>query len=448
MADIRPFQGLRYNTKVAGPLEQLVCPPYDIISEEQRQNYLRENEYNVIRLELPKGEQPYEQAAQTLRDWLDNGVLGCDSRNAIYVYEEQFTVKGEKKAIKGIICRVRAEEFSKGVILPHEETLSKAKDDRFNLMKATYCNFSQIYSLYHDHKRVTDRLIDAQSNRPADAECTDENGIVHRLWRITDEEVVAQLRGQFADRKLYIADGHHRYETALNFKKYLEEKGICIGKGHPANFVMMMLVNIDHEGLVVFPTHRMLRDLEDFDHQKVLEKCSAEFSIEPVEGLEGLDAAHKAEKIEELLAGYYTKGQKAYVLYSGAAGCNLLCLKDSNVMAQLLPEMSEAYRNLDVSILHTLILEKHLGIDKENMAKQLNLTYTRDILEAIEAVDSGDYQCSFILNPTRVTEISDVAAAGEKMPQKSTYFYPKLITGMVMNQILDLRDLDENKKGR
>ena len=425
MAEVKPFRGLRFDCEKAGAIEKLVCPPYDIISEQQRQEYLAENENNIIRLELPKGEAPYETAGKTLSDWLDRGILRRDDEEAVYIYEEEFTAGTERRSFKGCIVRVRLEEFSKGIILPHEETLSKAKEDRFNLMKATNCNFSQIYALYMDSEHTTLQTIDAESTADAAYAFTDDDNITHRLWVVTDEKVIEKLCADFADRKLYIADGHHRYETALNYRNYCRENGIS-KEGDGQDYQMIYLVDMEHPGLVVFPTHRMVRDLPDFNKHNVLAGCEPYFEIEKYTAVGNMNT---------LLAEKYNQGKKAFAFYCGKGEWYLLTLKDIGVMRRVLPDVSEASQQLDVSVLHSLILEKTMGIDKENMANQINLTYTKFLEEAIVKVDKGQFQCSFILNPTRVTEIRDVAAAGEKMPQKSTYFYPKMITGMVMNDI-------------
>ncbi len=426
MAVIKPFKGMRYNTKVAGEISKLCCPPYDIISEQQRLAYIDENEYNVIRLELPKeGENPYAQASDILNLWRDKGVLIHEDKPAIYIYEEEFTAYNQRKSIKGIIARVQLEEFSKGIILPHEFTLSKAKEDRLNLMKATNCNFSQIYALYMDTEHTTLKTIDEQSDCTSALEFTDDDNITHRLWIVTDEEIIAKLVSDFADRKLYIADGHHRYETALNYRNYCRENGIA-KEGDNQDFQMIYLVDMEHPGLVVFPTHRLVRNLSDFDKENVLTACAEYFEITKFES---------TDNMEETLAEQYNAGKKAFGFYCGNGEWYMLVLKSLDVMNEMLPELSKASQQLDVSVLHTLVLEKIFGIDKENMANQINLTYTKFFEEAISTVDSGEFQCSFVLNPTRVTEIRDVAAEGEKMPQKSTYFYPKMITGMVMNDI-------------
>ena len=417
---------MRYNTFLAGKIGELCCPPYDIISEEERLGYIAENEYNVIRLELPKeGGDVYKTAGEVLDMWRNTGVLVHEIKPAVYIYEEEFNAYNKRSSVKGIIVRVKVEEFSKGVILPHEFTLSKAKADRFNLMKATNCNFSQIYALYMDEEHTTLKTIDRLSDRKPDQKFTDNDHVTHKLWIITDEKVIEKLVNDFADRKLYIADGHHRYETALNYRNYCRENGIS-KEGDPQDYQMMYLVDMQHPGLVVFPTHRMVRDLESFDKDEVLKGCEEYFDIKKFTSVGNINSE---------LAKQYKQGKKAFGFYCGKGEWYLLVLKDIEVMADVLPDLSEASQQLDVSVLHALILEKTMGIDKENMANQINLTYTKFFEEAIMKVDKGEFQCSFILNPTRVTEIRDVAAAGEKMPQKSTYFYPKMITGMVMNDL-------------
>ena len=427
MAEIKAFKGLRYTEK-AGDINEIVCPPYDIISEQQRMEYLKTNENNIIRLELPKGENSYQVAGETLKKWLNDGILAKDDKESIYVYEMDFSAKNKKGIkVKGFISLVKLEEFSKGIVLPHEETLSKAKTDRFNLMSETFCNFSQIYSLYMDEDNSTFSLIDSASKGEPTSKITDADGVIHSLWCVTDEEIISKVSRKFDDKKLYIADGHHRYETALNFHKHLCETGVSTAESQ-SGYVCMMLVNMENDGLVVFPTHRIVRDLENFDKNALLEKCSEYFEI-----TDENDIYTAEQKLDEL----YIKGEKAFALYTGNKAYKLLVLKDKEIIKSFLPEMSDAYCGLDVSVLHSLVLERIFGIDKENMANQKNLTYTKILDEAISSVDEGKANCSFILNPTRVSEIRDVALANEKMPQKSTYFYPKLITGLVMNNFAE-----------
>ncbi|MDR0986722.1 MAG: DUF1015 domain-containing protein [Ruminococcus sp.] len=422
MAKIKPFRGMRFVTKNAGDINTLVCPPYDIISKTQREDYIKKNPYNIIRLELPDiddGDNRYKAAGQTLRDWLDKQILALDDKAAYYVYEMEFTANGKRNSLKGFISLVELREFADGVVLPHEETLSKAKTDRFNLMTETMCNFSQIYSLYFDEDGGIGAIINTLGSNP-DAVITDADGTIHRLTAVTDTAVNDKLTALFAEKKLYIADGHHRYETALNFQKKLLRDGKATEN---SGYIEMFLVNIENDGLVIFPTHRIVKGLEGFNADEVVKKAEGLFEIKDAPNQDAMTAALHMD---------YERGEKSFAMYTGSGQCKVFRLKDKNAVKNVLPEMSDAYCGLDVSVLHTLVLEGILGIDKENMANQKNLTYTRDAIEALEAVENGA-NCAFILNPTKVKEISDVAAANEKMPQKSTYFYPKLITGLVMN---------------
>ena len=419
MAIVKPFKGLRFQ-KSAGPIEELVCPPYDIISEEERKNFLANNKHNVIRLELPKeGDDVYKKASEVLEAWLENNIVATESDDKFYIYEEKFVVEGEEKSFKGVIARVKLTEFSEGVVIPHENTLSAAKEDRFNLMCATGCNFSQVYCLFEDkNKKITDILESVESTQAIN-ELTDGEGVTHRLWTLDADCGLTEL---FADKCLYIADGHHRYETALRYREHERNNGANADAA--SEYVMMMLVPMESEGLVVFPTHRIVHSLDQFDGRQMLINAREFFHVGEISSYASL---------ERNLKEHYDLGKITFGAYVSGR-FYLLTLKSNPTLKELLPELHETLRTLDVSVLHSLILEKLMGIDKENMAKQINLKYTRDANEAVESVDNGA-NCAFFLNPTRVEQIAAVGSAGQKMPQKSTYFYPKLITGLVMNKI-------------
>ena len=419
MAIVKPFKGLRFQ-RSAGPIEDLVCPPYDIISEEQRKAFLSKNPNNVIRLELPKeGDDVYEQAGIVLNNWLENNVVSTETEDKFYVYEEEFVINGVTKKFKGVICRVKLTDFSEGVVIPHENTLSAAKEDRFNLMCATGCNFSQVYCLFEDKdKKITD-VLETVYQTSAINELTDNEGVTHRLWALDSTCGLTQL---FADKCLNIADGHHRYETALRYRQYERDNGA--EPDAASEYVMMMLVPMESDGLVVFPTHRIVHSLESFDGRQMLINARKYFHVGEISSYASLERNLKEE---------YSLGKISFGAYFDGR-YYLLTLKSNPTLEELLPELHETLRTLDVSVLHSLILEKLMGIDKENMAKQINLKYTRDADEAVKEVNNGA-NCAFFLNPTRVEQIAAVGGAGQKMPQKSTYFYPKLITGLVMNKI-------------
>lgn len=426
MAKIRPFKALRFDTEKAGDISSLCCPPYDIVSESEREELINRNEYNIIRLELPTGENRYEKTGSLLKEWINKGILKKDCKDGYYIYREAFFVDGKEYSFTGFMTELEARPFSDGIVLPHEETLSKAKKDRFEVMKATNCNLSQIYALYNDNNGLVEKILKAESEKRPVHSFTDTAGVTHSLWIVDDEEKTAQLTKLFADKKLYIADGHHRYETAVNYKNYLYENGTISSENDGGNFVLTMLVSMESDGLVVFPTHRIVRDLESFSREGIIKSAEKYFTVSPIE----------KEKVDDTLKELYLSGEKAFVMYSPEK-YDLFVLRDIAFTKERYPEKSDAYCGLDVTVLHSLVLEDVFGIDKENMANQKNLTYTRDRLEAEREVDSRKANCAFILNPTKVSEIRDTALAGEKMPQKSTYFYPKLITGLVMNKFLD-----------
>ncbi len=430
MAEVKAFKALRF-TGAAGDMSKNVCPPYDIISEEERLMFIAESENNIIRLEKPVGDNAYENAKKLYLDMSERGIIECDEKKGIYVYEEEFDALGNRYKIKGIFVRVRLEEFDKRIVLPHEETLSKAKQDRFDLMCSTFCNFSPIYCMYTDEKREISSLVDVMSEGKAEVEFEARDGVVQRIWKCEDESITDKVEELFKEKQLFIADGHHRYETGLRFRNHLMETGVIKDRNHDANFIMMFLIDMENSGLVVFPTHRMVTELESFNLEAALDGIKQYFDVTEIAEAD-IDA-----KLSE------NADNKANVMAAPDGRFYLSVMKKDaqKKLSEMNPAKSDAYKNLDVTVLHSLILENILGIDKENMAKQINLKYTRDKNEAIEAVKSGKANCSFIINATKVEEIKAVALANEKMPQKSTYFYPKLITGLVMNRLGDVEVL-------
>lgn len=436
MAKIIPFRGLRYDEAKTGGLENVVTPPYDIISHEQQSTYYDKHPNNVIRLEYgaeyetdSECDNRYTRAAAFLRAWIDDGILKFEDKECLYLYEQKFFAIGQELTYRGFVTLTQLEEFSKGIILPHEETLSKAKTDRFNLMEATHANFSQVYCLYIDEEKKINRIIEQIASSKPDISFKSEDGIEQNLWIVRDDEMIKSIQEGFCDKQLFIADGHHRYETALNFRNKMRAENPGWKESDLFNYVMMMLVDMDDSGLVVYPTHRLVNNVK-IDEVMAISLMKDNFDIDKI----------IVDKKPEMLCDAISKDlvtlrdKKAFAVYFGDEYYYRLCLHDTAVMDKFMPDKSEAYRNLDVSVLHTLILDRIYGIDTENMANQSNLTYTRDALEAVKSVQDGTQQCAFILNATKVHEIKDVSLAGEKMPQKSTYFYPKLITGLVMNK--------------
>ncbi len=434
MANVIPFKGLRYSAERFDNLDAVTAPPYDIISEAQREALYEKSDYNVVRVDFGKeyeGDTPqnnkYTRAGQMLEDWIKEGVLKREEKPSFYIYEQAFEYNKNPITLKGIISLVELEEFDKKIVLPHEETLSKAKADRFDLMSTTNANMSQIYSLFLDEDNSIESIIVKLSGGTPDVTFVTEDNITQNIWIIDDEEQTALISEKFRDKQLFIADGHHRYETALNFRNKMREENPDV-ENAPYDYVMMMLTSMNDNGLLVFPTHRMVKNIPDFDENMLVGCLSEDFTVSKIYFTEGDYAQIITERISSVLNG------KCFALYTGKGYYYRFELKNTRAIDSYITDKSEAYKNLDVTLLHTLVLERFLGIDQSNMANQKNLFYTRDASEAIEAVQKGEYQCSFLINATHVQDIKDISLANEKMPQKSTYFWPKLVTGIVINK--------------
>ena len=422
MAHVAPFRALRYDLSKIPHVQDLVSPPYDIVSEREQDVLEQRSPYNVIRLERPRGGDCYRTAGARLRSWMEDGILQRDEREVFYLYQEEFSYQGVSWRVGGLMGRVRLEQFSRGTILPHEETLSKAKEDRLMLMRETFCNFSPVYAMYHDPEKNISHLLESVWTRKPMVEFEDDQGIIHRLWQVSDPALLRAISSAFSEKKLYIADGHHRYETALRFREEMRAAAPDEEIREDSRYIMMLLTNLEDEGLKVLPTHRMIKGIRNFEPSIVLSCASNFFHVEKLTGTGSLE---KTLSEREHTVAYYFGGDD-YFLLQRKEGVNV---------QSILPDKSEAYCDLDVTMLHTLLIEPALDIGPEKLAAGGNLGYTRSTAEALRLVDSGAYQCAFFLNPTKVTQIRDVALAGEKMPQKSTYFYPKPITGLVMNQM-------------
>jgi uncharacterized protein (DUF1015 family) len=452
MATIAPLKGLRYS-KTAGTLADLVAPPYDVIDDSAQERYYRRHPYNIIRLEYGKthptdGEKDnrYTRAAADFSTWQKEGILVREAAPALYLYEHRFAFCGEQKVRRGFICAVRLEPYEKGVVLPHEETLPKHKADRLALMRACAANFSPIFGLYADEEKTVEELLFRSSNRSPEVSFSDENGHSHTLWVVTDPPVIEQVRQAMTGRRIYIADGHHRYETALAYRNERRAEESANGRERPYDYVMMTLFNLYDPGLVILPTHRLVRNVPELDLEILLSRLKENFQVED------FPLAPDRKNLKAFLALLNKKGEAvekqpqknpgrpahpcAFGLYAGKGRLFLLTQKEAQ------PDISRAMggppsfrEQLDVSVLHTLILKQILGIDEELLAEESRVAYTREEEKALAAVDSGLFQLAFFLNPTRVEEVIAVAAQGERLPQKSTYFYPKLITGLVINSL-------------
>jgi uncharacterized protein (DUF1015 family) len=435
MADVRSLRGIRYNSEAVGNLAQVVTPPYDVISEEAQARYYASSPYNIIRLELGLDEpgdttlnNRYTRAAATFAEWRVSSILQQDTTPCYYLYQQIFSHGGQTHTRTSLLARVRLEPWSARVVLPHEHTMAKPKDDRLKLLRACAANLSPIMSLYNDPQGRIRRLLSAYA-ADAEVKITDEVNEEHRLHPIADEQQIALIQNFFAERQLYIADGHHRYETALNYREEVCQMHGQLAADDAANFVLMALIDVDDPGLLVLPTHRLLSGLspEAFD-LLTTRQLAQYFSVRELGATGG---QHKA-----LLHELAQAGVTAPSLVLATAGQTwLLRLNDAGRARMAQSGHSNAWNELDVAVAHTLILEAPLGLSAEDMTAGTHIRYTRDARQALEVVHKGEVQAAILLNATRVRQICDVAEADDRMPQKSTYFYPKLITGLVINPV-------------
>ena len=446
MAEIKPFRGIRYRWEDLGAEEmgKLVAPPYDVINDEEQEQLYRTHPANVVRLDLNRikrsdngDDNRYERARRHLFDWIARGILVVDRDPTIYVHEQQFVDEtGTTFIRRGFIALARLADYEDNIILPHERTLRGPKEDRLELMKATECNLSQIFFLYDDPDAEVDRVlfseIDDLRLEPEVNIATDD-GIEHRLWSVTSRDLQHQARKALVDSPLLIADGHHRYETALayrNFRRRIDEDP---APDAPYEYVMGFFVNLHDPGLQVFPTHRIVHSVEGFDFESLLEKLSAtpHFSVTPMSAEE---LAHR-EIMREALADTGREGPTfAAVDAGGDRGAWIRFTGDAET-SFLDAEVPETVRRLDVTILHDGIFEKHLGIDRDAQRDMSHLAYAKSWEAAEEALTAPSTQMVVFMNPTRIKQVNDVCLSGGKMPQKSTYFYPKILSGLAFNPL-------------
>ncbi|HEY5526459.1 MAG TPA: DUF1015 domain-containing protein [Candidatus Anoxymicrobiaceae bacterium] len=443
MADVRPFRGIRYNAEAIGDLSLVVAPPYDIIDAEQRDAYYNKHPYNVIRLILnrPKksdadAEQPYVRAAQFLDRWLAQRILIQDSVPCMYLYRQRYLMEGSYRECTGLVARVRLEEFSDGGILPHENILPKPLTDRTYLLEHTKANLSFVHAMYSDPaEKLRDPML-AEMERFPLAQFQTQDGMAHDVWGITDEGFINKVSTFLRKKPLYIADGHHRYQTALDYCRRHRESGEITDDEDPRNFLMMMIVEMENPGLALLPVHRVLLDVEALDVEAMLKGLENWFTIAEVEVPKGPRSGqvfHLVRQLEE--AGAFTR---VFGLFLKDGRFLLLSWKSNlDVEHEIEGEFSPAYKKLDVTVLQKLVVEKVLGIQSDRESIERAMVFTRDPLEAVQAVDSGKGAAAFLLNPTKVEQVRDIADHGEKMPQKSTYFHPKPSSGVVMNRVTD-----------
>ena len=440
MATITPFRGFIFNEAIAGGIGNLVCPPYDIISPSEQQELYRKSPYNVVRLEFglespgdTADDNRYTRAAATLNEWLGKDILSQSREEAFYIYEMEYKDGGRVLKLRGFICLVRIEEYEAGIVKPHETTLSGPKTDRLNLLRACRAGFSQIFSLVSDPKGTVAGVLGNVAGRPQ-MEVMHGDGVVHRIWTMTDRTDLDAIAGALADQPIYIADGHHRYDTALNYRNERRKAAGAFTGREGYNFVPMFLACIEDPGLTILPAHRALFNLADFHPRKFEDDLNRYFNIERIDFTKKTEPADRRTVMETMekradhahVFGMRVKGEHSYYL---------LTLRDPADMERIIPDKSPAYRQLDVSILHHLIIDRLLGVRMETHKLGLNIEYIKSADDAVKRVADDTAEVIFLMNPTKVTEVRDVAAAGERMPQKATYFYPKLLSGLVMHKL-------------
>jgi uncharacterized protein (DUF1015 family) len=422
MAEIAPFRAVVYDTARAGSLDRLLAPPYDVVSETERARLAAKSPHNFVRLDLPEGDgdAKYSNAARELSRWLEEGVLRRDERRALYRYHQRFAVDGKEFTRKGFVARVRLRNYDERVVMPHERTLSGPRLDRLKLSRATRAHLSQVFSLYADPSRRVEAEFGAVEAKAPDLEGRTDDGTVHRLWRLTDPAAQRRIAAALSDARLYIADGHHRYETMLAIRDELRPQ--ARSPLSAVEYGLMFLTSMEDPGLVVLPTHRVVHGLRGFDLEAFAQRLRKRFEVEELRG--------PADELRSRLTAAGHKSPSFVLASSGRFFLASLRKGEESAISG-----AEPLRKVDIAVLHTLVLEELLGIDRAAQERQTNLRYVKDFAGALEEAKRPDVQAVFLLNPTAVAQLKAVVDAGEIMPQKSTYFFPKLASGLLIDPI-------------
>jgi uncharacterized protein (DUF1015 family) len=430
MAEIIPFKALRYDPHQV-KLEDVLTQPYDKITPEMQSRYYELSPHNLVRIILGRSGETdtpafnvYTRAAEYLHDWRGGGILKQDSEPSFYFYCQTFTVPGTRDVAerRGLIALGRIHDYADGVVFRHEQTLAKPRADRLNLLRSTKAHFGQIFMLYSDPEVTIEKALAKKTEDEPDISVLDEYEVLHRVWRISDPAMVAAVQERMRDKKLLIADGHHRYETSLAYRNERRAEAASGDPNAPYEFVMMTLIPMESRGLVILPTHRIVHGLPTFDREHMLENAKRYFDIDRI------DLRTESRSATTLLEEAGENGT-AFVAVT-RQGPYLLRAK-KRVVNEALGNVSEGQRELDVVQLHKLLLERILGISEEAIRNQEHVKYERDAFEAISWVRQGA-NVAFLMNPARIEQVSSIALAGEVLPQKSTDFYPKLLSGLTI----------------
>jgi uncharacterized protein (DUF1015 family) len=416
MAEIQPLRALRYDPRVVGSLEAVAAPPYDVIDDTQRAELARRSPFNVVEIDLPRanGGDPYLHAQTTLEAWQQQGVLVREREPSLWALTQDYTgPDGRALTRHGFFCRVRVEDYGAGRIRPHERTHPGPKEDRLRLTRATRANLSPIFSLFPDPEDRAWRALEPATKGAPFGTASDADGTVNRIWRVDEPDAMAEVQSALAEAELLIADGHHRYETA---RAYADEIG---GEGEH-RYVLMFLCSLSDPGLTIFPTHRLLSGLDEHGRQALRQVIERDFEVVEVE----LSALEPEQDAAGIVFGYLDTHDRRPLR---------LILRDESIADEALPGRSEAYRRLDTAVLEALVVRGALGMSEDDISHQRGLSYSRTFEEAVRSVDTGNKEAAFFMRPTPVEQVREVAEAGESMPPKSTYFFPKIPTGLVFN---------------
>jgi len=434
--EIKPFKAYRFNETVVGDVGSCIAPPYDVIDDNLRDRLYKKSKYNIIQITKGKTTQAdgpdnnqYTRAAKLFNDWLQTGALKRDTDDSIYGYVQDFQVAGKKVQRLSFISLAKLEELGKGV-RPHEHTLDKPKIDRLNLRRATKASFGLVFMLYQDSETVAEKIIEKAEKQEPLINFVDEQGVRHRLFAINDNNDISAIIKMMGTKTCIIADGHHRYETALNYYKETGDPS--------AQYVLTAFVNSKQKGLLILATHRLIQNIKGFNGKKLIADLQKEFDVATFAFDDDKTRRQAMGKMLDKMRIEFDADKSAFGIYTGDCAFYVAVLKDKKLMDAVAPNMSEQWKCLDVAILHKLIIEKNLGIDEHGLAEGGNIEYVKDTGEAIddsiEQVDKGVKQAALFVNPTKMKQIESVTAAGERMPQKSTFFFPKVYTGLVINK--------------
>lgn len=441
MAEVLPFRGILYNTQKIRNLSDVVTPPYDVISKQEQHDFYERHPQNIIRLILGKTTENdnvnnncYTRASDFLKNWFSENILEQDTTPSCYLTSMDFSLENKTITRYGIIALVALEPFKNGVIVPHESTFSNVKMGRFELMKTCHANFSPIFSLYSDSKNIIiGKLKGLALKQTPVIDFTDYDDHRHRMWRITNLDSCRYIFNALQEKRLFIADGHHRYETALDYRDWISSSNPGFKKDHPANYVMMYLSSMEDTGLVILPAHRMVKGLKSSITASFINNAKDYFDILTIP-FRGSDFEKARAEFISILKSNASKNIIG-VLMKGSMEFYLLTLKSGLMERMFSNELPEALRSLDVTVLSHLIFKKIFGFDNSKLENNNIITYSSSEKQAIEAAISGKCDISFILNPTKIEQVRNIANKGLIMPRKSTYFYPKVITGLVMYKL-------------